>query len=147
ELMERVRIEHMPKLRQSTQRTHGRILKILENEIGAMKVAAVTSDDVERLHTKRSKTGPGHANRIIAVLAKAFTLAIKWKMRTDNPCKGVDRNPDKPRERFLTDDELQRLTEVLTSPTPRYPSTANLMLFLLLTGARLGETLKATWGQ
>ena len=45
----------------------------------------------------------------IAVLSKMFALAIRWNMRDDNPCVGIERNVEHSRRRYLKDDELARL--------------------------------------
>ena len=45
------------------------------------------------------------------MLSKMFDLAIRWDMRVDNPAKGIERNHEEKRYRYLTGDELRRLTE------------------------------------
>jgi hypothetical protein len=62
-----------------------------------------------------------------------FTLAIKWRMRLDNPCKGIERNPETPRTRYLSGAELEALTEALGKH--RDQQAANVIRLLLLTGA------------
>ena len=42
-----------------------------------------------------------------------FALAIRWKIRADNPCKGIERNAEHRRKRYLPAAELQRLTAAL----------------------------------
>jgi integrase len=74
-----------------------------------------------------------------------FSLAIKWEMRPDNPAKGIERNPEQRRDRFLSGDELARLTEALADHSEQ--QSANAVRLLLLTGARRGEVLSATWDQ
>jgi integrase len=110
-----------------------------------LKVAAVSYSDVDRLHRDISKRAPTHANRALALLSKMMSLAIKWKMRTDNPCKGVERNQEQKRRRYLSGDELVRLTVVLAEH--RDQQAANIIRLLLLTGARRGEVLAADWNQ
>jgi hypothetical protein len=44
-----------------------------------------------------------------------FSLAIKWQMRSDNPTKGIERNPEHKRRRYLKADELVRLTTALAA--------------------------------
>jgi hypothetical protein len=52
---------------------------------------------------------------VLALLSKMFNLAERWGLRVDgtNPCRHVERFPERPRERFLCDDELARLGSVL----------------------------------
>ena len=59
--------------------------------------------------------------------------------------KGLDRNPEERRYRYLAYDELRRLTEALANHSSR--DAANAVRLLLLTGARRGEVLSATWDQ
>ena len=41
--------------------------------------------------------------------------SLKWGWRTDNPAKGVKRNPEEARHRYLSPAELAKLTEALAS--------------------------------
>ena len=88
---------------------------------------------------------PIRANRVLSLLSKMFSLAIKWGWCDKNPVIGVTRYPEHKRERWLKDDELERLWSAL-EPYESYPS-ANVIRILLLTGSRLGEVLNATWNQ
>jgi integrase len=72
-----------------------------------------------------------------------FTLAIKWDMRPDNPAKGVERNQEGKRQRYLTSAELARLTTALAELPDQ--GAADAIRLLLLTGARRGELLAAKW--
>lgn len=120
----------------------------IEPALRHKKVAEVTFSDISSLHRKITRNGTPHrANRVVALLSKMFSLAIQWEWRPerDNPCKGIQRNDEAPRERYLTGDELVRLGEALA----KYPDqqAANAIRLLLLTGARRGEVLSATWAQ
>ena len=64
-------------------------------------------------------------------------------MRPDNPVRGVDRNPEHKRHRYLTATELTRLAKALDGL--RDQGAANAVRLLLLTGARRGELLAARW--
>ena len=44
---------------------------------------------------------------------RLFSLAIFWGMRDTNPCKGIERNTEYVRRRYLSGDELVRLTMAL----------------------------------
>jgi len=120
------------------------IANIIKPKLGSMKVGAVRFSDIDRLHQNMRKT-PYRANRTVALLSKMFSLAIKWDLRSDNPAKGIDRYHEEPRHRFLSQAELKRLFDALGN----YPNQtlANVIRVLLLTGARSGEVLNATWGQ
>ena len=75
-----------------------------------------------------------------------FALAIKpKKWRDDNPAKGIERNHEEKRERYLSDDELARLTKTLDAWPDQ--TIANVVRLLLYTGARRGEVLSAEWKQ
>lgn len=74
-----------------------------------------------------------------------FNLAIRWEMRPDNPAAGFIRNPENPRERFLDVTEIGRLSEVLNEH--KNQRMADVIRLLMLTGARRGEVLNATWDQ
>ncbi len=107
------------------------------------KVADVDARDIDGLHTAISKRTPVRANRVVEVLRKAFNLAVRWEWRPNNPCVGVARNPEEPRHRYLRRSELARLAEVLATHPEQ--TSCNAIRLLLLTGARRGEVLGATW--
>jgi len=96
-------------------------------------VAAVTYSDVDALHRTISKRAPYHANRVLALLSKMFSLAIRWGWRADNPCRGIERNQEQKRKRYLSGDELARLTAALVKHPDR--QGADIVRLLLLTGA------------
>jgi hypothetical protein len=78
---------------------------LIQNEIlpkiGALKVSAVSFNDIDRLHAQMTKRAPYRANRLLACLSKMFSLAIQWKWAATNPCKGISKNQEEPRERYL----------------------------------------------
>lgn len=122
--------------------------KLLKNiilpKLEKQKVLNVTRREIEALHKDLHKT-PYQANRAISLLSKMFSLAVSWNLRTDNPVLGIEKYQEEKRDRWLDQGELDRLWEVLD----RYPSnrSAYIFKFLLLTGARKGEALNATWNQ
>jgi integrase len=146
ELADRFEAEHLPRKRSSTAADYRRMLhNHIRPHFGShIKVADVVFKHIDDLHRKVTKGGsPRRANTVVAVLSKMFGLAIRWGMRSDNPCKGVERNPEIKRKRYLSGDELKRLTAALAKhPDKR---SANVVRMLLLTGARRGEVLAARW--
>jgi integrase len=145
-LAERFLVEHVERRRPSTQLAYRIVLrKYVLPALGRMKVAAVEFEDVERLHAAVSRQHPTQANRVLAVTAKMFALAAKWRLRPDNPSKGIERNREHQRRRYLRPDELARLTKALAED--RNQETADVLRLLLLTGARRNEVLFAKWDQ
>jgi integrase len=108
-----------------------------------MKVAGVSAADVADLHQRISNRAPTQANRALAVLSKMFSLAVRWGWRADNPCRGIERNQEAKRQRFLTRAETTRLLSALNELGDQ--GAANAVWLLLLTGARRGELLAAKW--
>ncbi|TGP33320.1 MULTISPECIES: site-specific integrase [unclassified Mesorhizobium] len=146
DLFDRFEKEHLPKKRDSTARDYKALIdKRLRKPLGHKKVIEVEFTDIDSLHRKISKDAPYLANRTVAVLSKMFGLAIKWKWRTDNPAKGIERNDEQKRHRYLSPAELVKLTEALT--TLEDQQAANIFRLLLLTGARRGEVQAAKWEQ
>jgi integrase len=146
DLAERFEREHLPSRRPSTARDYR---ALIANEIlpklGSLKVAAITYSDVTSLHRKMSERAPYSANRLLAVLSKMFALAVRWRMRADNPIKGVPRNDEQKRARYLSASELSALLSALDQSEDQ--QAANIFKLLLLTGSRRGEALTATWDQ
>jgi integrase len=146
DLAERFLAEHVVRRRSSTELAYRIVLrKYILPAIGRRKVAAVEFEDIERLHATVSRQHPTQANRVLAVTAKMFALAVKWKLRPDNPAKGVARNREHQRRRYLRPDELTRLTAALAED--RNQETCDVLRLLLLTGARRSEVLFAKWEQ
>ena len=136
--------DHLPRVRPATQRDYHQQVSIdILPALGRMKVAAVSHADVDAFHRKISARAPTHANRALACFSKMFSLSVRWGWRGDNPCKGVERNQESKRHRYLTGAELARLTKALAEL--RDQGAANAVRLLLLTGARRGELLAAKW--
>jgi integrase len=147
DMIERWRFEHAPKLRpRNRQQNELLTSQWIKPELGTRKIVDLRFRDVETFHRKITEKGtPYRANRALALLSKMLSLAIRWEWRTDNPCRGVERNYEAKRKRYLKPSELERLVSALAE----YPdkAAANAIRLLLLTGARSGEVLGATWDQ
>jgi integrase len=144
DLIARFREEHFPRLRPDTRDDYERMIRdhVLPHLSERTKVADVAFADIDKLHRSITKKAPYRANRVLTLLSKAFTLSIRWGWRESNPCKGVKRNTEHNRERYLEGDELARLAEVLAKADR---DVADVIRLLLLTGARRGEVLSMKW--
>ena len=147
ELAERFLAEHAEaKRKASTAREYRRLLvHVVFPAIGKRKVADVTRRDIDRLHQARRET-PTEANRALACLSTMFNIAERWGLRPDgsNPCRHVEKFPQRRRERFLSAEELARLGDALAAydGSPYAVAAVKLLVF---TGARLGEVLGLRW--
>ena len=150
ELKERYVEEHLPKKKPKSVREDRRILETyILPELGRRKVAEVTHADISRLHARMKKT-PIMANRVLALLHTLFELADRWEMRPDgqNPCRHVKRYREQKRERFLSDEEIQKLGKALAEVERgdrRRRSAVAAIRLLALTGARKNEILRLRW--
>ena len=144
DLIDRFRKEHLPRRRRGTAVNYEVLLRrYIEPALRHHKVSDVTFSDVDRLHRKVGASAPYMANRMVAVLSSMFTLSIRWGMRTDNPASHIERNSEIARKRYLSGEELSRLTIALTAHSDR--QAANIIRMLLLTGARSAEVFGMRW--
>ncbi len=139
--------EHIgPRLRKGTAHAYRLLIKkhIAPYFGKHTKVTDVRFEDIDALHRKITTSGRTYAaNRCLGVLSKMFALAIRWHMRDDNPVRGVERNTEAKRKRYLSGDELAALTKALAVHPDQQVS--NIVRLLLLTGARSGEVRAMRW--
>jgi integrase len=112
---------------------------------GPRKVEGITFADVEALHARVTHSAPYLANRLVALLSRLFNLAIRWGWRSDNPTRGIERNAETKRQRFLRPDEIAALTAALAECPDQ--QAANIVRLLILTGSRRNEVLAMRWDQ
>jgi integrase len=156
DLAERYKREHLPRKAQQSQRDDSTMIGHILRHIGAdRRVADIHNGDIVALH--RAITDSGHpvlANRTVACASGMFSLALKpmagedkpWRDQAQgNPCKGIERNPEQAKERFLSQAEIAAVVEGLDA----YGRTraADCIRLIMLTGCRPGEAMFATWAQ
>ena len=162
DLYERYMREHArPHKKPSSIRDDERMWKrIILPKLGHRKVEEVRREDIRRIHASLGKT-PYQANRVLALLSKAFNFSELWEWRPQNtnPTEHIRRYKETKRERLISEDELSRLVEVLdevegsghvtVSPDgggmevlPSVPAAIRLLIF---TGMRVGEVINLKW--
>ena len=94
---------------------------------GKLKASAITRADVRAMMIRIE--APMLANQVLAAASAIFSWAIRQEIVAVNPCKLIDRNPTKDRERVLSDAEVALLWG-------RFDPALKLTL---LTGQRPGE--------
>jgi integrase len=144
EFAEQFKQEHLSR-KADAKRSWALIRREILPPLGHMPVGEIRRPDAVRLHAAISRTRPVRANRALAALSTIMSHAVTLELRADNPCRGVARNPEQGRQRYLTPDEIERLSAALAAYPGR--SHADCIRFLLLTGARRGEAINATWDQ
>lgn len=140
--------------------------------LGARRAREITLADVAKLHRKIGTTTPVTANRVATLISALFSWAARLGQVPEdcNPARGITRYREKGRERFLSDEELARLGDVLrqaetiglpwvvdqsSSNVKHVPKTNRrtkvspfataAIRVLLLTGCRLREVLNLRW--
>ena len=101
------------------QRTAAEVRRIVERRIkprlGHFRITGLLRAHIKAWHQGMSST-PYEANRALAYCSKMLNLAAHdWELRPDNPCMGIQRFPERPRERFFNDDELKRFGDALAA--------------------------------
>ena len=151
ETAQRYLAEHArPKKRPRSVREDERLLAaFLIPSFGKLPIDSITPADVAKLHSSMEQT-PIQANRALACLSKIMGLSERWGLRPtgSNPCRHVQKYPEKKRERYLSDEEIGRLGSVLEKAEAQggyVPSFLLLVRLLLFTGARLDEIRLLKW--
>jgi integrase len=145
-LWERYEEVVLPRKAESTQKDERSIWKrLILPKLGNRRLSHIRPGDIDAFHLAVTALTPVQANRCIASLRHAFNMAIRWELVASNPVTGIKKNSEPPRQRFL--DDLERARFVAALDAREDTPSALALHFLLLTGARRGEVLKATWGQ
>src|SRR5437867_8031981 len=87
---------------------------LLKPKFGSQKIGHITRPDVARFHLEHRAT-PFQANRAVALLSNMMNIAEKWGLRPDgaNPCRHIEKFPEKRRQRFLSEAEWNQLGNAL----------------------------------
>lgn len=117
--------------------------------LGRMKVPDVTRADISALMTAMADR-PIIANRTLACLRKMFNLAEVWGLRPDasNPCRHVQKYPEKGSTRFITDDEMRKLYAYLDKADwdgLEHPFITLAIRLQFEFAARMSEVLSLQW--
>ncbi len=138
-------LERHAKLNKRTwQQDSVKYSKYLAHPLGGKKLSAITRHEVATIHSSISKAGyPITANRALALISSVFGWAISAGLWEVNPTKGIKRNPEKSRDRFIQSDELPRFFAALTAEPNS--TIRDYILLSLLTGARRANVLAMRW--
>lgn len=119
-------------------------------KLGKLRVRDVDRAIVAKLH-HGMKDAPIRANRTLAVLGKMMAMAEAWGFREQgtNPCRGIEKNAENKRQRFLSDAEFHWLGKAMVKAEEdgENPSGLAALHLLLYTGMRKDEVLSLKWPQ
>ena len=121
---------------------NNRIIK----RFGRYPLTKITRSEVQSFHSELHDQGlsPATCDHHIKLIRRTLNLAVDWGLIDSNPIKRIELfKVDNQLDNLLNDQQLQSLLTVLRSDENRM--VCRLALFLLSTGARLGEALKARW--
>lgn len=122
----------------------GKYRLYLSRPLGPKKASQVTRSDVAGIHASISRCGhPTTANRVLALLSSVYSWGASAGLVQINPAKGVRRNPERSRDRFLHASELPRFFRALAGEPN--PAMRDFFLVCLLTGARRENVLSMRW--
>lgn len=132
QVMDRYQREILPRKAARTQKGYLRDLRPLRAVFGRVRPDDVTPPDIYAYMDQRPAVA---ANREKALLSTVYSYAIRWGVAKNNPCRLVKRNTEKPRDRYVTDEEFWAVYDRAT------PIIRAAMMLAALTGLRLGDLL------
>lgn len=112
--------------------------------LGKLLIGAVDRDDIEGMVAPLT---PVRRNRILAFTSRVFTQFERWNLRPQNanPCRGIERAREQPRDRVLSGSELAALSSALEAETARSPAAVAAIRVAAVTGLRISEVLNIEW--
>ena len=115
-------------------------------KFGHLRLNEIMRQSIQSFHTDLHDEGlsPATCDHHLKLIRYSLNLAIDWGYLDKNPAEKIKLfRVDNRKERLLTDRELSALMHILKTDDNRM--VCNVALFLLCTGARLNEALKAKW--
>ncbi len=130
-----------------------RIDKLSAMDIGKVRLDEIDSTHVTTWRNERLKDVSGSSVvREWKLLSSACNIAMReWKWLHANPFAGVKRPQENaPRDRLITDDEIERILyacgyEYDLTPVTAYARVGAAFLFAIETAMRAGEIIGLTW--
>lgn len=133
-LLERYECDVLPKKAKGTIKDQKHHIQILKDVFGKMEVATILPKHIAQyLDTREAKVA---ANREMALLSHVFRKAIRWGLAEKNPCLDVERNQEKPSDRYIEDWEFHAVYQQATTHMQIFMDLA------YITGQRQADLLK-----
>lgn len=143
-LFEEFIVRHAKPHKRTWAEDEQRFEQYLKQPLGGKKLAAVDRRAIASVHSAITLDGhPVVANRVLALVSSVFGWAINAGLSEVNPAKGIRRNRETSRDRFLQENELPRFFEALAEESNL--TMKDYFLVSLLTGARRANVLAMRW--
>jgi integrase len=118
----------------------------IANALGPKKLSAIGRTDVAAVHSAVTKEGhPITANRVLALVSSIYGWALSAGLWENNPAKGIRKNAERSRDRFLQPAEVPRFYSALAAEPNK--TLRDYFLISLLTGARRANVLAMKWDE
>ena len=140
-----------PRWKPSTQKTHALYRQnYLQSAFTGMFLDEIEEGHVQEWFNRVTDTGgPGAANRSCEILRAMMNKAEEWGVKPEgsNPCASIRMNKRRKCERFLSDQEFERLGKALDKRRTGYPLHCAVLHLLMLTGCRKSEITGLAWSE
>lgn len=133
--------EVIPNLKAHTQRDYTQYSALLDAVFGHIAIDKIRPKDIAQYLQQRGESSKVRANREKALFSTIYNHARSWGY-TDltNPCIGIKGFKEKPRGRYVTDEEYLAVWSVV------HPTVQDAMDLALCTGQRPADVLKIEVG-
>ena len=137
---------HAKPRKRTWQEDGGKYKLYLEKSLGPKKLSAIGRNEIATVHSAvTAQSKPVTANRVLALISSVFGWAVSAGLWDANPAKGIRRNPERSRDRFLQAHELPRFYAALAAEPNE--TIRDYFLLSLLTGARRANVLAMKWAE
>jgi integrase len=122
-----------------------RLGKHILPSLGSRSLTSIERADLDLVHKKIGRSSPVEANRVLGLMSNLFNVAEQRGFVPDghpNPTRRIKRYPEQSRERYLDEEEVERLWTA-SAGEDRYFQAWIALGFL--TGMRKMETLELKW--
>lgn len=138
-----------PKRASTIQRDKPRFEKRIAPRLGRKLISRISDDDIVKLERAITTEGaPGQAGQCVAMMKSLLSYARRIGATDNLAGMAAKVRASKKVERYLSADEAQRLLAALddiANRTPHRKPSVAAIIFLLGTGARVGEALTLRW--
>jgi integrase len=114
--------------------------------LARLPLSRLTVRDIAALHSRVTRdAGPTTANRVHSLILGVFNWSIRHGITTTNPAKGVKRNRELSRERYVREDEMPHFLRA--AQCEPCATVGDLFQVCLFTGQRIGNVLAMRWAE